>query len=329
MPKRNHPRKLLVEGDTDPGVVAGLMEANAVRWPDPPDDVPVFIDSRGSVDEILKPGVLEAELGASGLEALGVVVDANGDASTRWDELRKRCNSEFSDLPDQIPAEGLKVLHSRGPRFGIWKIPWNTKPSRRWTERATQNDTLTPLVQPGKQRLQFYPTQLTQRSTTCIPTVDACRPEIAEAAERELAATGAASTGTVSQRGDPGPGPCGRVAESPAEFLRGLGSLGPAAAGLRAEPVPAHTPGQPGARPPALQSASAGDPLPRMGAVRLRPVRSAAERALRRAMLEQHHPRERPGPRLLAELVAGIEDLRHAGRAELRGGPDAPRAAPF
>ena len=32
-------------------------------------------------------------------------------------------------------------------------------------------------------------------------------------------------------------------------------------------------------------------PLPRLGAVRLRPVQSAAERALWRAMLERHHPR--------------------------------------
>ena len=113
-----------MEGETDRGVIAGLMEANGVPWPDPPAS-PVFIDSRGSVDEILKPGVLEAELGASGLEALGVVVDANGDASTRWDDLRERCKSEFSGLPDQIPAEGLEVLHSRGPRFGIWIMPDN------------------------------------------------------------------------------------------------------------------------------------------------------------------------------------------------------------
>ena len=64
-------------------------------------------------------------MGASGLEALGVVVDANGDASTRWDNLRERCTSEFSDLPDQIPAEGLEVLHSGGQRFGIWIMPDN------------------------------------------------------------------------------------------------------------------------------------------------------------------------------------------------------------
>ena len=124
MPTRNNPRKLLVEGDTDRGVIAGLMEANGVAWPDPPES-PVFIDSRGSVDEILKPGVLEAELGASGLEALGVVVDANGDANTRWNDLSECCSSEFPDLPDEIPAQGLETVHSGGPRFGIWIMPDN------------------------------------------------------------------------------------------------------------------------------------------------------------------------------------------------------------
>ena len=121
---RNQPRKLLVEGETDRGVIAGLVEANGVPWPDPPNS-PVFIDTRGSVNEILKPGVLEAELGATGLEALGVVVDANGDAASRWDDLRAWCGSQFPDLPDQIPADGLEVVHSGGPRFGVWIMPDN------------------------------------------------------------------------------------------------------------------------------------------------------------------------------------------------------------
>ena len=124
MPARNHPRKLLVEGESDRRVIAALMEANGVPWPNPPNS-PVSIDTRGSVDEILKPGVLEAELGASGLEALGVVVDANGNAASRWDDLRTWCGSEFRNLPDQIPADGLEVVHSREIRFGVWIMPNN------------------------------------------------------------------------------------------------------------------------------------------------------------------------------------------------------------
>ena len=124
MPVRNPPRKLLVEGETDKSVIPYLMEANGVAWPNDPH--PVFIKPYGSVDEILKPEVIEAEVRESGLEALGVVVDANGSAGDRWDQLRIWCRSEFAELPERIPAEGLEVVHSNGsPRFGIWIMPDN------------------------------------------------------------------------------------------------------------------------------------------------------------------------------------------------------------
>ena len=127
MPARrhmDHPRRLLVEGETDKSVIPYLMEANGVAWPDPPHS-PVFIEPYGSVDEILKPEVIELELAASGLEALGVVVDANGDAAARWDDVRTWCSSEFADLPEQIPAGGLEIVHADGVRFGVWIMPDN------------------------------------------------------------------------------------------------------------------------------------------------------------------------------------------------------------
>ena len=119
---RAHPRRLLVEGETDKRVIPYLMEANGVAWPDSP---PVFIEPYGSVDEILKPAVIELELAASGLEALGVVVDANGDAGQRWKDVKTWCSNEFADLPEQIPAEGLELVHSDGARFGVWIMPDN------------------------------------------------------------------------------------------------------------------------------------------------------------------------------------------------------------
>ena len=121
---RGHPRKLLVEGGTDKEVIPYLMEANGVEWPDHP-HYPVCISPCGSVDEILKPGVIESELRASKLEALGVVVDANGDPVARWEQVRDCCGIEFPDLPDRIPAGGLQMVHSGGPRFGVWIMPDN------------------------------------------------------------------------------------------------------------------------------------------------------------------------------------------------------------
>ena len=109
---------------TDKRVMPYLMEANGVTWPEPPHH-PVEIESWGSIDEILKPEAINNEVKEPGREALGVVVDANGDAADRWDELKVRCGSEFAELPDRIPAEGLHLDHSLGTRFGVWIMPDN------------------------------------------------------------------------------------------------------------------------------------------------------------------------------------------------------------
>ena len=66
--RRDQPKRLLVEGETDKSVIPYLMEANGVAWSEPP---PVFIEPYGSVDEILKPEVIELELAASGTRGSG------------------------------------------------------------------------------------------------------------------------------------------------------------------------------------------------------------------------------------------------------------------
>ena len=120
---RFHPRKLLVEGETDKRVIPYLMEHNGVAWPEDP---PVFIEAFGSVNEIMRPGVVEAEFKASRLEALGIVVDADGDAAARWNELRISLGEEFAGLPERIPANGLEVVQAQRPRFGVWIMPDNS-----------------------------------------------------------------------------------------------------------------------------------------------------------------------------------------------------------
>ena len=114
-----------MEGKTDQHVIPYLMEANGIPWPNSRSDYPVLIEAYGSVDEILKPETTEFEIRASGPEALGVVVDADGDAAARWRDVRAWCNREFAGLPEEIPAEGLEVEHPGGPRFGVWIMPDN------------------------------------------------------------------------------------------------------------------------------------------------------------------------------------------------------------
>ena len=118
------PKKLLVEGDTDKRVVPYLMEANGVVW-NSADQPIVYIEPYGGINDLLKPGVIESELKASGLEALGVMVDANGDAHNQWSRIKTRCDDQFDLLPHDIPAGGLDIFHHDGTRFGVWIMPNN------------------------------------------------------------------------------------------------------------------------------------------------------------------------------------------------------------
>ena len=120
---RVHPKKLLVEGDTAKRVLPYLLEANGVEWKK--GSVPVCIKPCGGIDQMLKPRAIEAELAASGLEALGVMVDANGNAHGQWTRVRDQCRGQLPDLPEHIPAEGLQVAHANGQRFGVWIMPDN------------------------------------------------------------------------------------------------------------------------------------------------------------------------------------------------------------
>ena len=124
MQPRVQPKRLLVEGDTDKRVIPFLMEANGVAW-GTADRPAVYIAPYGGVGEMLKAGAIEGELSASGLEALGIVADANGDARKRWAQIRRLCQAQVPSLPEDLPAEGLRVTHASGPRFGVWIMPDN------------------------------------------------------------------------------------------------------------------------------------------------------------------------------------------------------------
>ena len=100
------------------------MEANGVVWQY--DDKPVVcIKEHGGVEGLLQPGAIEAELKASGLEALGVMVDADDDAHNQWIRIKSRCHNQFAELPEEIPTNGLILRSSDGPRFGVWIMPNN------------------------------------------------------------------------------------------------------------------------------------------------------------------------------------------------------------
>jgi len=90
MAKRIHPRKLLVEGNEDKRVIPELIEANGIQWGETADEAVVFIEQFEGISNLLKPGVIEAELKASGVKIVGIVIDANDNAGVRYNQIRQR-----------------------------------------------------------------------------------------------------------------------------------------------------------------------------------------------------------------------------------------------
>lgn len=101
------------------------MEANGVSWGQTAAESVVFIEALGGWQEILKPGVIETELKSSGLEVLGVLVDADDSLEAKWHALRARCIQSFPEMPDELPPGGVVVENMSKKRFGAWVLPDN------------------------------------------------------------------------------------------------------------------------------------------------------------------------------------------------------------
>lgn len=122
-----NPKRLIVEGEDDKFAVVSLMEKH-VDWPDGVANSPVYIQALGGVEKILDPAYLRVEIKAANRQALGVLIDADGEMGGRYQALREACRGEFPDIPDDIPAEGLVIANHDLKRFGIWIMPDNASP---------------------------------------------------------------------------------------------------------------------------------------------------------------------------------------------------------
>lgn len=74
---------------------------------------------------LLAEGEIETQLKASGLTALGVIVDADENAAGRWQAIRARISGHFPSAPSALPVEGLVLQQETGPSFGAWVMPDN------------------------------------------------------------------------------------------------------------------------------------------------------------------------------------------------------------
>lgn len=119
-----HPRVLLVEGKQEVRVIPELIEANGVNWGTKKNPVVYIRDSDG-YSNLVDPDVISAELKATGLTALGIVIDADDNPLGRWQSLRSASLRSIPDLPMTLPEDGLIHVTPNGIKFGIWIMPDN------------------------------------------------------------------------------------------------------------------------------------------------------------------------------------------------------------
>jgi len=115
------PNWLLVEGEEDKRVIPYLMEANGIPWKK--QEEPVFIRECGGYQNI-DSTLISTVLQKSGLQVLGVIVDADDNLNERWKSIRNACLESIPDIPENLPTTGL-IHPINDIQFGVWIMPDN------------------------------------------------------------------------------------------------------------------------------------------------------------------------------------------------------------
>lgn len=120
----NHKNVLMVEGRQDKFVIPELIEASGVDWGTRQNPV-VFIRDCGGYERLIDPLEISTALKESGLDTLGIMLDADEYPDQRWQSLKDACLKSIPDLPVELPDTGLIHVTQDGKRFGIWMMPDN------------------------------------------------------------------------------------------------------------------------------------------------------------------------------------------------------------
>lgn len=130
--------RLVVEGPNDKHVLFALVAYHNFK--------PEFVikDEEGLPNLLLR---LPAQLmPTSGLDRLGIIIDADAAIRNRWESIKKILEKAgYSDVPVDPDPNGTVIDHEFLPRVGVWIMPDNSPP-------GMLEDYLTYLV-PGGDRL--------------------------------------------------------------------------------------------------------------------------------------------------------------------------------
>jgi hypothetical protein len=122
-PSEESPYRLLVEGLDDHHSVIHLVRRHDFDWDDETKVRP-FIHNTGGIDKLLDeiPVTLKGTY-----ERIGIVLDANSDPTTRWNQIRDRVKRAGVDLGESAEPNGT-IVEGPGSRIGVWLMPDNSSP---------------------------------------------------------------------------------------------------------------------------------------------------------------------------------------------------------
>ena len=119
-----HRNILLVEGKEDVRVIPELIEANGINWGTRKNPI-VYIRDYDGYQQLVDADVIATELQASGLSALGIMIDADDNPTARWQSIRNACLKSIPSIPTDLPEAGLIHTAPNNVKFGIWMMPDN------------------------------------------------------------------------------------------------------------------------------------------------------------------------------------------------------------
>jgi hypothetical protein len=120
-PARPTPNLVITEGKNDKFVFHHLLAHHGIA-----EGIIAFQEFDG-ISRLLEG--LPEQLKISGLERLGVVIDADTDLSARWDALKHIfTQAGYQQIPRQPLPEGTILLHTELPKVGVWLMPDNQLP---------------------------------------------------------------------------------------------------------------------------------------------------------------------------------------------------------
>lgn len=116
MSNKKYSKILLVEGGDDKHVILALCNKFELAQT-------FTIKDCGGIDSLFEQ--IPVRFKQTNIDTVGVIIDADVRISTRWNQMQRILSKSFSDLPEDLPTEGL-IYSENEKKVGVWIMPDNS-----------------------------------------------------------------------------------------------------------------------------------------------------------------------------------------------------------